>query len=113
MVRESYNRYCVPVLNGDEGKGKPVEKQPLRAHLRGLACYGDKRRTGFLEKLCSMFEGINEAAAKAGFLVFIPRRGFLQFAGSFPADVNLQVSASNTLSRASKDVVKIKQLRLA
>lgn len=83
VVCEGNHGHGVLVLDGDQGKGKPMQDQFPCAKPGCLARYRYERRVGLSEELGGMLEGVQQASSEPGLFHFIPGGGF-RVPGQFP-----------------------------
>ena len=79
-----------PTAQGNEGKGKAMQKQSFGPASAGFATHGSERRIGFFEKEHGVGKSVNQTGAEPRVFLFVPGCGFFQLLGSFPADFNDQ-----------------------
>lgn len=79
-----------PTAQGNQGKGKAMQKQSFGPAAAGFASYGSERRIGFFKKAHGVGKSVNQASSKPRVFLFVPGCGFFQLLGSFLADFNDQ-----------------------
>ena len=90
MVGECDDNRGRPTAQGNEGKGKAMQKQSFGPAAAGFATHGSERRIGFFKKAHGVGKGVNQTSSKPRVFLFVPGCGFFQLPGSFLADVNDQ-----------------------
>ncbi|ASK36056.1 hypothetical protein CEK62_17535 [Alcanivorax sp. N3-2A] len=79
-----------PTAQGNEGKGKAVQKQSFGPAAAGFATHGSERRVGFFKKAHGVGKSVNQTSSKPRDFLFLPGSGSFQLLGSFLADFNEQ-----------------------
>lgn len=79
-----------PTAQGNEGKGKAMQKQSFGPAAAGFATHGSERRVGFFKKTHGVGKSVNQTSSKPRVFLFVPGCGFFQLLGSFLADLNDQ-----------------------
>ncbi len=90
MMGECNHNRDRPTAQGNEGKGKAVQKQSFGPAAAGFTTHGSERRIGFFKKAHGMGKSVNQTNAKSRDFLFVPGCGFFQLLGSFLADFNDQ-----------------------
>lgn len=90
MMGECNDNGGRPTAQGNEGKGKAMQKQSFGPAPAGFASYGSERRIGFFKKAHGVGKSVNQTSSKPRVFLFVPGCGFFQLLGSFLADFNDQ-----------------------
>jgi len=90
MMGECNDNRGRPTVQGNEGKGKAMQKQSFGPAAAGFATHGSERRVGFFKKAHGVGKSVNQASSKPRVFLFVSGCELFQLLGSFLADFNDQ-----------------------
>ena len=90
MMGECNDNRGRPTAQGNEGKGKAMQKQSFGPAAAGFSTHGSQRRIGLFKNAYGVRKSINQTSSKPRVFLFVPGGGFFQLLGSFLADFNDQ-----------------------